>query len=340
MAYLVGPQSSRDIHGGTKARSDIYEICSRLGIRSVPTGGNGAVGKAKNLISALSHALFGKVDYYIFNFPTINPVAALAMRTFAIRHRVVLIVHDIDQERAVEPTQGLSILNLASACLYSGSLSKIPMVRDVSSPRVHIRCWDYITDRVPQPWSTGPGVMFAGNLNEDKSPWLYDSSRKTPLFIAGRNYNAERGTKTDTFLGHFDPNIPNFPENIRWGLVWDGDSPHTLSGPTGLYQRYNQPHKFSLYLAAGIPVICHKDAAVAALVKQWKVGLCVNSIDEIPDAIKSLDSVDEAAIRDGVAEISQKIRAGYFLSEALADFIKADVATPVVGKKIAQAAAH
>ena len=168
---------------------------------------------------------------------------------------------------------------------------------------------------------------FRRNLDEDKSPWLYDSSRKTPLFTAGRNYNADRAAKTDTFLGHFDPNVPNFPENIRWGLVWDGDSPHTLSGPTGLYQRYNQPHKFSLYLAAGIPVICHKDAAVAALVKQWKVGLSVNSIDEIPDAIKSLDSVDEAAIRDGVAEIGRKIRAGYFLSEALADFIEVDAAT-------------
>jgi hypothetical protein len=43
--------------------------------------------------------------------------------------------------------------------------------------------------------------------------------------------------------------------------------------------------------------------------------------------------VDEAAIRDGVTEIGQKIRAGYFLSEALADFIKTDDATPVVGKK-------
>jgi hypothetical protein len=333
MAYLVGPQSPRSIHGGTKSRSDIYEICSRLGIRSVPTSGNGAAGKAKNLISALSHALFGKVDYYIFNFPSINPIAKLAMRIFAIRHHVVLIVHDIDQERAVEPTQDLSILNSASVCLYSGSLSKIPMVGDVSSPRVHLRCWDYIMDAVPRPWSNGPGVIFAGNLNEDKSPWLYDSSRKTPLSIAGRNYDAERGMKADTFLGHFDPNKPNFPENIRWGLVWDGDSPHTLSGPTGLYQRYNQPHKFSLYLAAGIPVICHENAAVAALVKQWKVGLCVNSIDEVPDAIRSLDTLDEAAIRGGVAEIGQKIRTGYFLSEALADLIKADDATPVVGAR-------
>lgn len=61
--------------------------------------------------------------------------------------------------------------------------------------------------------------------------------------------------------GSFKPE--ESPEHLQG--VWDGDSVDTCAGNTGAYLRYNNPHKTSLYLACGMPVIVWKEAAIAAL---------------------------------------------------------------------------
>ena len=50
-----------------------------------------------------------------------------------------------------------------------------------------------------------------------------------------------------------------------FGLVWDGISVETCAGVYGEYLKVNNPHKTSLYLASGIPVIIWKEAAWLSL---------------------------------------------------------------------------
>lgn len=47
------------------------------------------------------------------------------------------------------------------------------------------------------------------------------------------------------------------PEKLeaKYGLVWDGLEITSCEGTFGQYLKYNNPHKFSLYMAAGIAVI-------------------------------------------------------------------------------------
>lgn len=40
-----------------------------------------------------------------------------------------------------------------------------------------------------------------------------------------------------------------------FGLVWDGNSMDTCTGNYGSYLRINDPHKVSLYLSSGLPII-------------------------------------------------------------------------------------
>ena len=52
-----------------------------------------------------------------------------------------------------------------------------------------------------------------------------------------------------------------------WGLVWDGDSLESPQGVNAEYQKFNSPHKASLYVVAEMPLIVHSSAAIASVVK-------------------------------------------------------------------------
>ncbi|MEI3535629.1 MAG: hypothetical protein V8R16_02480, partial [Bacilli bacterium] len=82
----------------------------------------------------------------------------------------------------------------------------------------------------------------------------------------------------------------------------------------GKYLKYNNPHKLSLYLAAGLPVIVWSKSAIAKFVIDNNVGICVNNLNEINDKIKKSNY---ELIRNNAIKIGEKIRKGYFLNNCL-----------------------
>ena len=242
----------------------------------------------------------------------------------ARRHRLVLLVHDVDQARDVAPTQQLAVLSSAAACIVTGDLARLPAVTGLMKSVVQLAPWDYLLPPAAARDSGAVGdiVMFAGTLDPAKSPWLY-VPRTMPLVVAGTGFDAAGAIGGDRYVGPFTPNQPEFPVDVGWGLVWDGDSPDTLSGPTGLYQLHNQPHKFSLYLASGLPVICNRQAAVARLVASLKLGICVDRVDEIPAALAAISADERNSIRQAVGQVGAKIRNGDYLAAAIRQVVSA-----------------
>ena len=49
------------------------------------------------------------------------------------------------------------------------------------------------------------------------------------------------------------------------------------TGQYGEYLKINSPFKFSLYLAANRPVVVWSKSALASYVKEYKLGICVDS---------------------------------------------------------------
>ena len=112
---------------------------------------------------------------------------------------------------------------------------------------------------------TGRGrSCFAGSLWPAKVAWLYRAEAPRPaLLLHGHGYDAAQNAGLgDSFGGPFDPDNPVFEPPVGWGLVWDGAK--LDSGDTGLdYERFNQPHKISLYLACGLPLIVWSEGYAA-----------------------------------------------------------------------------
>ena len=102
-----------------------------------------------------------------------------------------------------------------------------------------------------------------------------------------------------------------------FGLVWDGDSSATCTGVYGDYLKINNPHKTSMYLAAGIPVIIWEEAALANFIKKNHCGITIKSTDEIRNIIDNMLDEEYETLKANACKIGGKLRRGYFLKSAM-----------------------
>lgn len=161
-------------------------------------------------------------------------------------------------------------------------------------------------------------VIVAGNLDSEKAGYIkyLPGIRDISFQLYGGGYR-EHGNDNIKYHGSFEPDELPGKLNGDFGLVWDGNSENTCSGNNGEYLRYNNPHKTSLYLAAGIPVITWKYAAIADFITDSKAGITIKNLYEIPKYINKLTDKEYNELKYNASRIGEKIRNGYFLNRAL-----------------------
>ncbi|ERK56257.1 hypothetical protein HMPREF1983_01444 [Gemella bergeri ATCC 700627] len=185
-----------------------------------------------------------------------------------------------------------------------------------------LQIFDYLSEIEPS-YNIGTKyntIVIAGNLAEGKSSYIYDlikNSKKVMFNLYGPNLKKEKLTDNAEYVGSFPPN--DLIKNIKgdFGLVWDGISLETCTGNTGEYLKFNNPHKTSLYLAAGLPVIVWKEAAISDFIKDNNLGFTVSNLSELEEKLISLDIESYSEILENVKSISQKIREGYYFGKVL-----------------------
>ena len=85
-------------------------------------------------------------------------------------------------------------------------------------------------------------------------------------------------------MGAFDPDTPFLNGRYHFGLIWDGTGVDSCEGLYGHYMRFNSPHKLSLYVALGLPVIVWREAAIADFVLKQGIGVTVGNLLELDDS--------------------------------------------------------
>lgn len=189
---------------------------------------------------------------------------------------------------------------------------------------VCLEIFDYLTDGgyAITEYKENPSVVIAGNLAYGKCKYIYsivDKYHNTNINVElfGVHFEEDKATRNMNWHGSFSPE--ELAEHIRgtFGIVWDGETAYTCTGNTGEYLRYNNPHKTSLYLAAGMPVIVWKQAAIADFVNKHKVGVLVDSLLDIETVIKDMNIDDYNSMRKEAMKISQRLRSGFYFYHAL-----------------------
>ena len=187
-----------------------------------------------------------------------------------------------------------------------------------SSELVSLGIFDYLTDAEPKPHTISGDVLIAGNLSPEKTVYLtqLQDIPAVSFQLYGVGFE-DRGQPNVTYHGAFEPEELVGALDGAFGLVWDGTSIDTCTGVYGNYLRYNDPHKLSLYLTAGLPVIVWEEAAVADFVREHNVGFAVKSLKDIPESIAGLTENDYTKMAANAALLSQNLRKGQFLRNAL-----------------------
>jgi len=163
-------------------------------------------------------------------------------------------------------------------------------------------------------------ISFAGNLDIKKCGFIgqLNQIKKIEINLYGSGFdNNLLNSKNIKYHGSFSPNEITKKLNRGFGLVWDGDSVDTCSGYYGQYLKYNNPHKLSLYLSCGLPVVIWKEAAQAEFVKKNNVGICVDSLKEAEQIISNMSEKEYKNLQTSVDKISPLLCSGYFATKAI-----------------------
>jgi hypothetical protein len=170
-------------------------------------------------------------------------------------------------------------------------------------------------------------VLYAGNLSYSKATYIYDKKLGKldgfQLCVYGQHFEKDRinGSRV-SYKGVFNPDAPNLPENYHFGLIWEGESIETCTGQYGQYIKFNNPHKFSLYLSLGLPVIVWKEAAIANFVKENNIGFTIGSFEELEKISETVSQDDYKKYLANISDVSRKVRQGFFLGTAIKQLVK------------------
>ncbi len=174
-----------------------------------------------------------------------------------------------------------------------------------------------------------PSIAIAGNLSYGKCSYIYniygqDDSQNSNLtiYLYGDDFDESHEHGDMRYQGSFSPE--ELPGKLKgdFGLVWDGTSVDTCAGNTGEYLKYNNPHKTSLYLASGRPVIVWDKAAIADFVLKNNVGIAVGNLNHLDEIISDITDNDYKVMCENADKIGSQIRSGYYFSRALQKCMK------------------
>jgi len=257
--------------------------------------------------------------------------------TLSRRAQVIGLVHDLESLRMVTDAtvprsrrlrmrvEELGVLHACSRLIvHNEAMATLLKGMNIETLATVLGIFDYL---IPEredgtSWAQAQAhperdrLVFAGNLSPDKSGFLYELPPCLRMELFGANFRPTESPGV-TYHGSFAAN--DLPAALvgDYGLVWDGPSAVTCTGPYGAYLRYNNPHKLSFFLAMGFPVVVWKQMALAPFVEAHHVGIAVDSIDEVPSRLASIDEAEYQRLLGHAAAVGAALRRGDCLHDAL-----------------------
>lgn len=283
-----------------------------------------AVGVGWTLSSYLREAIAGANPQVVYiQYPAYSAVVmdhALKILRKRTSAKIVLIIHDIEslrmsadhpefltaEIRRFNSVDGLIVHNQAMADWLSDHGVTVPMSQ--------LQLFDYIN---PQPVitdSASSNICFAGNLR--KAQFLNDVPfKQVQVDVFGDGLTLMNSQLIDH--GSKSPDeLPKFLTD-RFGLIWDGNSADTCSGEYGEYLKYNSPHKASLYLSSGLPVIVWSQSALAPVISSLGAGLVVGSLTEIEPVLSELSNTEYLSMKQAALDTAKKLKSGQMIQSAV-----------------------
>lgn len=348
--FFIDDNRKKRNTAGAKAPDDIAQICEDLGfgriaIPQFPTGTNWIYQKIWLLLICQYHwnRIRRKIrpgSIIIFQHPSYGKRVANRIIPKIKKEKdckFIAVIHDLESLRGgiqgvIREKQKTSqigdhdLLKHFDAIICHNEHMRQYLIGEGFAPEklVNLEIFDYLSDirRVQPDKGECPSIAIAGNLAMGKCKYIYDictdgHNTNLDIHLYGNNYEDDKAVSNMIYHGSFKPE--ELPGHLvgDFGLVWDGMSAETCAGNTGEYLKYNNPHKTSLYLSSGMPVIVWKQAAIADFVRENKVGIIIDNLEDLQGSITCISAKEYQFMCNNVQRIAQNLHDGYYFKKAL-----------------------
>jgi hypothetical protein len=320
-------------NAGPKAKVDIDHYLSQEGFQVIHQRFqvHSKIQKFKDAFWTIPH-LFDHTDQFgelIFQYPTYSSflMRRLIPKLRSNADKLYFVIHDVESLRIFSGNKDYwqgerSLLNSSDGLIvHNAKMAKWLKDNGVTVPMVELGVFDYDNPQdLNKDMTYRKEVCYAGNLF--KSSFLDKielADGKLQIFGSHPSDHYHQGVE---YMGQFTPE--ELPKHLtqNFGLVWDGDVLDTCGGKYGDYMRYNNPHKISLYLSSGLPVMIWKQAAEASFIVDNQLGIAVDSLENLDQELANVSEEQFAAYKKNVLKIAEKLRSGYFIKQAVAKLEK------------------
>lgn len=248
---------------------------------------------------------------------------------------IITVIHDLESIRVIKrddissfksyilKKEEIFFLKWSSKLIAHNDVMKNFLIKKgiSSSKLISLQIFDYLipdydTQIMKKRFNQMQPIIIAGTLRPHKADYVYHLPTNLKFNLYGAGY-VDKDLTNISYKGVFHPNELPYHLEGSFGLVWDGNSTQTCSGIYGDYLKINSPHKLSLYLAAGIPVIVWKEAAVAKFVMVNNCGFAVNSLLEIKSKTNAMSDEKYTEMKKNARNVGRLLRSGLFLKKLL-----------------------
>lgn len=238
-------------------------------------------------------------------------------------NKFVVFIHDIetlrntpdDEESIQKEINRLKVFDYVIC--HNDSMKLWLKSEGINVPMYSLKLFDYLSNSKKYSNNLNSNIInYAGNLN--KALFLKQKFSNKKIYVYGPNKAVNFNFAE--YRGQYSPEEVPLHINQGWGLVWDGDSITSPKGSMGNYLRYITPHKLSMYIRAGIPVIVWKQSAVYNFVKNNKIGIGIDILTDVDNKLDDISMVQYNEMKTNVLMLAKKLNEGYFTKKAIREF--------------------
>ncbi len=338
--YYISRNYKSLFNAAGKAKTDCETILAKMGFKnlgfkqsSIP---NSAIGTLKNFFGisfALLRLPFKSTLY------TQYPLNKFRKYVLFIAHlkrcQIITIVHDVRflKGRTGNAHKELKKIIASNAIIvHNEAMKNWFLEQGVQIPIIVLGIFDYILNNgLPEQNDNNTGekpykIVYAGGFGEGKNSYIFDldvlkkNDFKMNLYGLGFDDQKLKVPKEKSILsykGAFPSDIVAYKIEGSFGLVWDGISTEECSGQYGQYLKYNNPHKTSLYILCGLPVIVWNKAAISTFITENNIGFTVANLKDVSKILQDLSQEEYQTMKVNVNKVRTKIISGGYLSDSV-----------------------
>lgn len=323
-------------NAGSKARLDVLDILRRNGYIHVPLYSS-KTNKVVELLSIIkaflnlwkktkrngNDIIFVEHPYTPFLFCSIVASYVKHIKTTK-KSMSILLIHDIESIRygKVDVKKEISVFNKYDVVVcHNDKMKRFLGDHGCNSELISLGIFDYLVKDQSEikeiSYSNEPVICFAGNLSRSKSGFLYKLSSISNVHFRIYGVGFDESYKNLEYMGSFSSTDIVQQLDGNYGLVWDGPSIENNDSPELNYLRIISPHKFSLYIVAGLPVIVWSESALADFVIHNKIGITIDNLTELPEKLQFVTQDEYERFISNIKLVRNKIISGNFLNDVI-----------------------